>query len=67
MGASIVKWFNDSKGFSLIAPDTSKDDLFAHFSEIRGDGCCTHVEGQCVIFETKMGPKGLQESNIKAI
>ncbi|AJW95641.1 cold-shock protein [Burkholderia gladioli] len=67
MDTGIVKWFNDSKGFGFIAPDNSKDDLFAHFSEIRGDGFRTLVEGQRVSFETKMGPKGLQASNIKTL
>ncbi|MEX3557731.1 MAG: cold-shock protein [Burkholderia sp.] len=67
MDTGIVKWFNDSKGFGFIAPDNSKNDLFAHFSEIRGDGFRTLVEGQRVSFETKMGPKGLQASNIKAL
>ncbi len=67
MDTGIVKWFNDSKGFGFIAPDSSKDDLFAHFSEIRGDGFRTLVEGQRVSFETKMGPKGLQASNIRAL
>ncbi|AEA62550.1 cold-shock protein [Burkholderia gladioli] len=67
MDTGIVKWFNDSKGFGFIAPDNSKDDLFAHFSEIRGDGFRSLVEGQRVSFETKMGPKGLQASNIKAL
>lgn len=67
MDTGIVKWFNDSKGFGFIAPDNSKDDLFAHFSEIRGDGFRTLVEGRRVSFETKMGPKWLQASNIKAL
>lgn len=67
MDTGIVKWFDDSKGFGFIAPDNSKDDLFAHFYEIRGDGFRTLVEGQRVSFETKMGPKGLQASNIKTL
>ncbi len=67
MDTGIVKWFNDSKGFGFIAPDNSKDDLFAHFSEIRGDGFRTLVEGQRVSFDTKIGQKGLQASNIKPL
>jgi CspA family cold shock protein len=67
MDTGIVKWFNDSKGFGFISPDSGKDDLFAHFSEIRADGFRSLAEGQRVSFETKQGPKGLQAANIKPI
>ena len=59
-----VKWFNETKGFGFISPDNGGDDLFAHFSEIRGTGFKTLAEGQKVSFEVKRGPKGLQASNI---
>ncbi|ABK12497.1 cold-shock DNA-binding protein family [Burkholderia cenocepacia HI2424] len=64
MDTGTVKWFNDNKGFGFITPDSGGDDLFAHFSEIRGDGFKTLAEGQKVSYETKNGPKGLQASNI---
>jgi CspA family cold shock protein len=64
MDTGTVKWFNESKGFGFITPDKGGDDLFAHFSEIRGDGFKTLAENQKVSYETKRGPKGLQASNI---
>ena len=64
MDTGTVKWFNDAKGFGFITPDKGGDDLFAHFSEIRGDGFKTLAEGQKVSYETKSGPKGLQAANI---
>ena len=54
-----------AKGFGFITPDNGGDDLFAHFSEISGDGFKTLAENQKVSFETKRGPKGLQAANIK--
>ena len=63
MDTGTVKWFNDGKGFGFITPDKGGDDLFAHFSEIRGDGFKTLAEEK-VSYETKSGPKGLQASNI---
>lgn len=67
MDTGTVKWFNDSKGFGFITPDKGGDDLFAHFSEISGDGFKTLAENQKVSFETKQGPKGLQAANIAAV
>jgi CspA family cold shock protein len=64
MDTGTVKWFNDAKGFGFITPDAGGDDLFAHFSEIRGDGFKTLAENQKVTYETKRGPKGMQASNI---
>ncbi|GAB7127181.1 transcription antiterminator/RNA stability regulator CspE [Amantichitinum ursilacus] len=62
-----VKWFNDTKGFGFITPDNGGADLFAHFSEITGQGFKTLKEQQRVEFEVKQGPKGLQASAIRAI
>ena len=63
----IVKWFNDSKGFGFITPDSGGKDLFAHFSEIQGSGFKSLAENQRVEFEVKQGQKGLQASNIKPL
>jgi CspA family cold shock protein len=67
MSTGIVKWFNDSKGFGFIKPDGGGEDLFAHFSEIQGNGFKTLKENQKVEFETKDGPKGKQAVQIKPI
>lgn len=53
-----------NQGLWFHFPDNGGDDLFAHFSEIRGTGFKTLAEGQKVSFEVKRGPKGLQASNI---
>ena len=63
-----VKWFNDSKGFGFIAPADGSKDLFAHYSEIRGDGGFRSLaEGANVEFEVAQGPKGPQAVNIRAL
>ena len=62
-----VKWFNDAKGFGFIAPDDGSEDLFAHFSEIQGQGFKTLAEKQRVQFEVTQGKKGLQASRIQVI
>jgi CspA family cold shock protein len=62
-----VKWFNEGKGFGFIAQDNGGNDLFAHFSEIKGSGFKTLAENQRVEFDITQGQKGLQASNIRVI
>jgi CspA family cold shock protein len=63
----IVKWFNDSKGFGFIKPDSGGEDLFAHFSQIEAKGFRSLAENQRVEFEVTQGKKGPQASRIKPI
>ncbi len=62
-----VKWFNESKGFGFITPDTGGKDLFAHFKEIQGTGFRTLLENQKVEFDVTQGQKGPQASNIRVV
>lgn len=57
MSNGTVKWFNASKGFGFIANDEGGEDVFVHFSAIKGDGYKTLVEGQKVSFETEADPR----------
>ena len=67
MATGTVKWFNDAKGFGFISPDDGGEDLFAHFSEVQGNGFKSLQEGQKVSFEVKQGPKGKQAGSIKPL
>lgn len=66
MTIGVVKWFNDAKGFGFITPDDGGKDLFAHFSEIKGNGFKSLAEGQRVEFVVKQGAKGPQATEIQA-
>ncbi|MEE8257576.1 MAG: cold-shock protein [Acidobacteriota bacterium] len=61
-----VKWFNASKGFGFIGRE-SGEDVFVHFSAIRGDGYRSLQEGESVNFEVREGPKGLQAENVERV
>jgi len=61
-----VKWFNESKGFGFISPESGPD-VFAHFSAISGDGFKTLAEGQKVQFTVTQGQKGPQAENITVV
>ena len=61
-----VKWFNEAKGFGFIQQESGPD-VFAHFSNIEGDGFKTLAEGQRVEFTVTAGQKGPQAENIKPL
>jgi len=58
-----VKWFNDSKGFGFITADDGTD-VFAHHTEIVGEGFKSLKENERVSFEVEQGPKGPKATNI---
>ena len=61
-----VKWFDESKGFGFIEQESGKD-VFAHYSEIIGEGYKSLNEGQRVEFLVTQGQKGLQAEQIVAV
>ena len=63
MANGTVKWFNESKGFGFITQDDGTD-VFAHYSEIQGDGFKTLAEGDAVSFDVVEGDKGPKAANI---
>ncbi|MGI5493572.1 cold-shock protein [Microtetraspora malaysiensis] len=67
MATGTVKWFNGEKGFGFIAVDGGGPDVFAHYSNINGQGYRELQEGQKVEFEVTQGQKGPQAENIRVI
>ncbi len=65
MANGTVKWFNESKGFGFITQDDGGSDVFAHYSEIKGEGFKTLAEGDVVTFEVVEGDKGPKAINIE--
>jgi len=51
MNTGTVKFFNATKGFGFIAPDTGGADVFVHVSAVERAGMRTIVEGQKLSFE----------------
>jgi CspA family cold shock protein len=51
MNTGTVKWFNATKGFGFIQPDTGGQDVFVHISAVERAGMRSVVEGQKLSFE----------------
>lgn len=61
-----VKWFNDSKGYGFITPESGPD-VFVHHASILSEGFRSLSEGDKVQFEVIQGPKGPQATNVTKI
>lgn len=59
-----VKWFNDSKGYGFITPESGEKDLFVHHTNIAGEGFKSLAEGDQVEFQVGEGPKGKHATEV---
>jgi CspA family cold shock protein len=59
-----VKWFNDTKGFGFITPESGSKDCFVHHSAIQGEGFKSLAEGDKVEFDVVDEPKGPKAQNV---
>ena len=59
-----VKWFNETKGFGFITPESGEKDCFVHHSAIQGNGFKTLAEGERVEFDIVQAQKGPAAENV---
>jgi CspA family cold shock protein len=58
MPTGTVKWFNPTKGYGFIAPETGGKDIFVHISAVQRAGMRSLSEGQRVGFEVEQQQNG---------
>ncbi len=51
MATGTVKWFNPTKGYGFITPESGGNDVFVHISAVEKAGLRGLDEGQKVNFE----------------
>jgi cold shock protein len=56
----VIKWFDVSKGYGFIVPDSGMGDVLLHVTCLRRDGYQTAYEGARIVCEALQRPKGLQ-------
>ena len=57
-----VKFFNTTKGFGFIQPDTGGKDAFVHISAVERSGISSLNEGQKVSYELERGRDGKESA-----
>jgi CspA family cold shock protein len=58
MPQGTVKWFNPTKGYGFVAPDTGGKDVFVHISAVQKAGLRSLNEGQKLDFEIEQQQNG---------
>jgi CspA family cold shock protein len=53
-----VKWFNPTKGYGFIEPETGGKDIFVHISAVQKAGLRNLNEGQKLGFEVEQQQNG---------
>ena len=59
-----VQWFSRVKGYGFIRPDENEEDVFVHYSSIRGEGYRNLNQGQRVEFTIEDTDKGPQAVDV---
>lgn len=62
MATGTVKWFNPTKGFGFIQPETGDTDVFVHISAVERAGLTALHEGQRVEFELERDARSGKQS-----
>ncbi len=62
MANGTVKWFNATKGFGFIAPESGGKDVFVHISALEQAGMTTLNDDQKVTFEIEPGRDGRESA-----
>ena len=67
MPAGSVKWYNPTKGYGFIAPETGGKDVFVHATALERAGIAHLDDGQKVTFDLEAGRDGRESASNLAL
>ncbi len=67
MANGTVKWFNTTKGFGFIAPETGGKDVFVHISAVERSGLTGLADNQKVTYDLESGRDGRESATNLAL
>ena len=65
MATGTVKWFNPTKGYGFIQPQSGGKDVFVHISAVERAGLSTLNEGSVVDYELVANKSKESAENLK--
>ena len=66
MATGTVKWFNTTKGYGFIQPDSGGKDVFVHISAVERSGLTGLADNQKVVYDLESGRDGRESAiNLK--
>lgn len=67
MANGTVKWFNATKGYGFIAPESGSKDVFVHISAVERAGLTGLNDGQAVTFDLERDRNGRESASNLAL
>jgi len=67
MATGTVKWFNTTKGFGFIQPDSGGKDVFVHISAVERSGLSGLADDQKVTYDLETGRDGRESAGNLAL
>jgi CspA family cold shock protein len=62
MANGTVKWFNSTKGFGFIQPESGGKDVFVHISAVERAGLTGLADDQKVTYDVEAGRDGRESA-----
>jgi CspA family cold shock protein len=62
MANGTVKWFNTTKGYGFIQPESGSNDVFVHISAVERAGLTGLADNQKVTYDLERGRDGRESA-----